>query len=95
MGIQATINITEKTGAVAGLKIVRRQRGRSCSSTTTGIDHPHERLEKVNVIFGRDTQGVRLMRVDEGTRVVSVEVVPHAEEEAAAETPETPAPVQE
>ncbi len=30
-------------------------------------------------IIGRNTQGVRLMRVDEGTRVVSVAVVPHQE----------------
>jgi DNA gyrase subunit A len=38
----------------------------------------------VNII-SRNTQGVRLMRVDEGTRVVSVEIVPHAEEEEAVE----------
>ncbi len=38
-------------------------------------------LEQVSVI-GRNTQGVRLMRVDEGTKVVSIAVVPHSEEEA-------------
>ena len=38
-------------------------------------------LEQVGVI-GRNTQGVRLMRVDEGTKVVSIAVVPHSEEEA-------------
>ena len=41
-------------------------------------------------ITSRNTQGVRLMRVDEGTRVVSVALVPHDEEneveaEAAAQ----------
>jgi hypothetical protein len=39
----------------------------------------------VNVI-SRNTQGVRLMRVDEGTRVVSVEIVPHSDE--AEEAPQ-------
>jgi len=47
-------------------------------------------LEQVSVI-GRNTQGVRLMRVDDGTKVVSVAVVPHSEETAedAAEPAET------
>ena len=37
-------------------------------------------LDQVSVI-SRNTQGVRLMRVDEGTKIVSVAVVPHQEEE--------------
>ncbi len=35
-----------------------------------------------DLMIGRNTQGVRLMRVDEGTKVVSIAVVPHSEEEA-------------
>lgn len=41
-------------------------------------------VSQVNVI-GRNTQGVRLMRVDEGTKVVSIAVAPHSEEEDEAE----------
>lgn len=37
-------------------------------------------LEQVSVI-NRNTQGVKLMRVDEGTKVVAVAVVPHQEDE--------------
>ena len=37
-------------------------------------------LSQVNVI-SRNTQGVRLMRVDEGTRIAAVAVVPHQDEE--------------
>ena len=49
-------------------------------------------LDQVSV-FSRNTQGVRLMRVDEGTRVVSVEIVPHSdEEEAPAEATEAAEP---
>ena len=41
-------------------------------------------LDQVSVI-SRNTQGVRLMRVDEGTKIVSVAVVPHQEDEESAE----------
>ena len=41
-------------------------------------------LDQVSVI-SRNTQGVRLMRVDEGTKIVSVAVVPHQEEEDSGE----------
>ena len=44
-------------------------------------------LAQVNVI-SRNTQGVRLMRVDEGTRIAAVAVVPHQEEEEETETEE-------
>ena len=39
-------------------------------------------------IISRNTQGVRLMRVEAGTRVVSVEIVPHSDEVEAAEVPQ-------
>ncbi len=44
-------------------------------------------LDQVSVI-SRNTQGVRLMRVDEGTKIVSVAVVPHQEDEESAEETE-------
>ncbi len=72
-GIIATA-ITEKTGELACMKL--------CDGTEdimlirddgTIIRMP---VEQISVI-SRNTQGVRLMRVDEGTRVVSVALVPH------------------
>lgn len=42
-------------------------------------------LDQVNVI-NRNTQGVRLMRVDEGTRVVAVALLPHSEQEDETES---------
>ena len=44
-------------------------------------------LDQVSVI-GRNTQGVRLMRVDEGTKIASVAVVPHQETEEEPTEPE-------
>ena len=85
-GVIATA-ITEKTGELACMKL--------CDGTEdimmirddgTIIRMPVEQIS----ITSRNTQGVRLMRVDEGTRVVSVALVPHDEDneveaEAAAQ----------
>ena len=85
--------LTEKTGDLACLKM-----------TTEGEDLMLIRddgtiirlpIDQVSVL-SRNTQGVHLMRVDEGTRVVSVEVVPHQEdkeepEEGAQGEPAEPA----
>ncbi|MPM28610.1 DNA gyrase subunit A [bioreactor metagenome] len=96
-GVLAT-QLTEKTGDLACLKMSGEgEDAMLIRDDGTIIRLP---LDQVNVI-SRNTQGVRLMRVDEGTRVVSVEVVPHADEEPdeaapeAPQTPEAPAPVQE
>ena len=91
-GVIATA-ITEKTGELACMKL--------CAGTEdimmirddgTIIRMPVEQIS----VTSRNTQGVRLMRVDEGTRVVSVALVPHdeaeeVEAEAAAQRPEQPA----
>ena len=83
-GVLAT-QLTEKTGDLACLKMTAEGEDiMLIRDDGTIIRLP---LEQVNVI-SRNTQGVRLMRVDEGTRVVSVEVVPHAEEEAVPPAPE-------
>ena len=44
-------------------------------------------------VYGRATQGVRLMRVSEGSRVISIARTPKegSEDEASGETPETEA----
>ena len=76
-GVIATA-ITEKTGKLACMKL--------CNGTEdimmirddgTIIRMPVDQIS----ITSRNTQGVRLMRVDEGTRVVSVALVPHDEED--------------
>ncbi|HOO88798.1 MAG TPA: DNA gyrase C-terminal beta-propeller domain-containing protein, partial [Synergistales bacterium] len=83
--------LTEKTGDLACLKM-----------TTEGEDLMLIRddgtiirmpLDQISV-FSRNTQGVHLMRVDEGTRVVSVEIVPHQEDDGE-EAPAAPAAPEE
>jgi len=97
-GVLAT-QLTEKTGDLACLKMTADGEDvMLIRDDGTIIRLP---LDQVNII-SRNTQGVRLMRVDEGTRVVSVEIVPHsdeeptegipAEEDAAAAEPETGTP---
>jgi DNA gyrase subunit A len=39
-------------------------------------------------VFGRDTQGVRLMKIEEGTKVVCVEKIVEEEDEEEAAVPE-------
>jgi len=83
-GVLAT-QLTEKTGDLACLKMTADGEDvMLIRDDGTIIRMP---LNQVNVI-SRNTQGVRLMRVDEGTRVVSVEVVPHADEEPVETPPE-------
>ena len=75
-GVLAT-QLTEKTGDLACLKMTAEGEDvMLIRDDGTIIRLP---LDQVNVI-SRNTQGVRLMRVDEGTRVVSVEIVPHSDE---------------
>ena len=79
-GIQA-MNLTEKTGDLACCKMTSGDEDMMLvRDDGTIIRTP---VSQVPVI-GRATQGVRLMRVDEGTRVVCVALAPHAEEETEA-----------
>ncbi len=83
-GVLAT-QLTEKTGDLACLKMTAEGEDvMLIRDDGTIIRLP---LDQVNII-SRNTQGVRLMRVDEGTRVVSVEIVPHSDEVEAAEMPQ-------
>ena len=83
-GIQA-MNLTEKTGDLACCKMTLGDEDMMLvRDDGTIIRTP---VAQVPVI-GRATQGVRVMRVDEGTRVVCVALAPHTEEEGE----EGPAP---
>lgn len=77
-----TMNITEKTGKLVSLLAV----------------HSHEDIMLINdsnviirmnsdeiSVFGRSAQGVRLMRMEQGGRVVSAAKLPPMEEDGAAE----------
>lgn len=73
-----TVKITERTGELVCLKMTAgdedmmliRDDGTAIRMSVNDVS-----------TFGRNTQGVKLMRVDEGTRVVGVTLVPSAQEE--------------
>jgi len=76
-GITA-MNLTEKTGDLACCKMTSGDEDMMLvRDDGTIIRTPVAQVPNI----GRATQGVRLMRVDEGTRVVCVALAPHAEEE--------------
>ena len=93
-GVIATA-ITEKTGELACMKLCDGSEDiMLIRDDGTIIRLPVEQIS----VTARNTQGVRLMRVDEGTRVVSVALVPHDEEEpeeAAAQKGEAEPPQRE
>ena len=73
-----TINITEKTGLLCGLKMV-------CGDEDIMVINDAGIIIRMNTseisVFGRGTQGVRVMRVADDTKVVCVAKVPMGEEE--------------
>ncbi|MCC8155713.1 MAG: DNA gyrase subunit A [Oscillospiraceae bacterium] len=71
-------NITEKTGKVAAVRVVDDTDDiLIISDDGTIIRVPSESIN----VFSRATQGVRLMRVAEGSRVISIARTDHAEPE--------------
>ena len=89
--------ITEKTGKAAGVKVVREDDDILIISDDGTII----RMAAADVnVYSRTAQGVRVMRVSEGTKVISLARVPQEEdknqtEEAAEETSEpTDAPAE-
>ena len=77
-------NITAKTGAVAGVRMVTEDNDvMLISSDGTIIRMPAKDIN----IYKRDTQGVIVMRVEEGSKVISIEKV-DADKEEEAETEE-------
>jgi DNA gyrase subunit A len=76
------MQLTEKTGDLTCLRMVGENEDLMLiRDDGTVMRMP---LSQVNVI-SRNTQGVRLMRVDEGTRIAAVAVVPHQEDEEETE----------
>ena len=87
-----TINVTDKTGPLVGMLEVTEKEDLmiSCKSGIT------IRM-KVNQISeqGRATQGVKLIRVDEGDEIAAITRMDEPDEEDATEVPVEPSDVQE
>ncbi len=70
--------LTEKTGLVAGATVVEDSDDiLLIESSGVIIRTPVENIG----IYGRDTQGVRIMRIEEGNRVIALQCTEHAETE--------------
>ena len=74
------MNITEKTGKLVGLKVAN-------GSEDLMLIRDDGIVIRIPVstisVISRNTQGVRLMRVDGGHRVASVALAPHNDDEPA------------
>ena len=70
--------VTEKTGYVAGLKAVTDEDDIMMITSGGIIIRTH--TAEIST-FGRQTQGVRIMKLAEDTKVVSIETTPHIDEE--------------
>lgn len=82
-----TLNITEKTGQLVAIKSVT-DADDLMITTTSGITI---RMEASDLrVMGRATQGVRLIRLDEGDEIADVTVVDREPEVEIPETPESP-----
>lgn len=84
-----TYRITEKTGLIAGMKIVDDNDDIMLITSEGVIIRMH--ASDISVI-SRVTQGVRLMRLDEGIRVVSIARTEKENEEDASVKPEESEP---
>ncbi len=74
-------NITDKTGPVAAVKVVQE----SDDVLVVSDDGVIIRMEAAGIsVLGRATQGVRIMRLSEGARVISVALTDRAESGDAA-----------
>ncbi len=77
MGIK-NYQVTEKTGPVCAVKVVNEDEDLLVISDDGTII----RMPVADVsVYGRQTQGVRLMKVSEGSRVISIARAEHEEEE--------------
>ena len=77
-----TYKVTEKTGALIGIKIV----GENDDVMMISSDGTVIRIAVKDIsILGRNTQGVTLMRMPEGTKLVSITAVSEEEEEKIEE----------
>ena len=83
-------NLSDVTGDVAGIAVVDGDE--DLLLIAAGGTIIRMSVESINV-YGRDTKGVRVMRVDDGDRIIALSCVEKAEEEEieeAAEAPEEP-----
>jgi len=81
-----TLNVTPKTGSLVALRAVNGDE--DLMIITKGGIVIRMALSQVK-IAGRNTQGVRLIRLDEGQEISSIAVVPHEEEENIEEIEKT------
>ena len=81
-----TLNVTEKTGPLAALKVVDGGEDMLVISDQGTIIRTA--IGDINTI-GRNTQGVRIMRLPDGVRAVKVAIVPHGEDETDEATENT------
>ena len=85
--------LSEKTGKVAGVRIVSEDEDLMVIENNGVIIRMQ--ISDINV-YGRTAQGVRVMRLEEGSKVISVETVsreveeeeePRQSEQSSGETP--------
>jgi DNA gyrase subunit A len=80
------MQITDKTGDLCGLAMVTGEEDLLLIRDDGMVIRMP--AEQISVTSGRGTQGVRLMRADEGTRVVSIAIAPPSENGDAEQEPE-------
>ena len=83
-GVKAGV-FTAKTGKLVNMKLVSKDEN-IMAITDTGIII-RVASEDISII-GRDTQGVKVMRIDDGTKLIKIAITPESEEEIGEETAE-------
>ena len=79
-----TMNVTDKTGYVCGMKVVSGEEDFMLINDANSVI----RMSTAEIpSIGRTTQGVRVMRLDEESKVVTVALLPKEEEVDEAEVP--------
>ena len=76
MGVK-TISVTDKTGLVCAIDTVKGDEDIMLINDSNVVIRL--KVEEIS-IFGRAAQGVRVMRVDDETKVVGISKLPHEEE---------------
>jgi DNA gyrase subunit A len=76
-----TYKITEKTGQIAGMKTVTDDQDIMMITSEGVVIRMH--IDEIST-FSRNTQGVRLMRLDDGVKVVSLALTEREEDEPEA-----------
>ena len=82
-----SMNITDKTGEV--VSIMEVQDSDDLVVMTTGGILIRQPVKDVRII-GRNTQGVRLIRLEEGDQIADITTVPHEEDDDSSEDGATP-----